>query len=67
MEFVPQGETVNTDLWIAILRNLRESIRKKRPIMWKGGFNGHTDRDFLLHVDNASSHVSVPALAFYGE
>lgn len=66
-EFVPTGDTVDTDLWIAILRNLRESIHCKRPIMWTGGFDGNTDHDFLLHMDNASYHVSVPALAYYGE
>ena len=64
---MPTGETVDMDLWIAILRNVRESIRRKRPVMWTGGFDSQTDRDFLLHMDNASSHVSVPALAYYGE
>ncbi len=67
VEFVPRGETVDTDLWIAILKNLKESICWKCPIMWRGGFDGQTDRDFLLHMDNASCHVSNPALAFYGE
>ncbi len=66
-EFVPAGATVDTDLWIAILKNLRESIRRKRPIMWRGGFDGATNNDFILHMDNASSHVSNPSLAFYGE
>ena len=35
--------------------------------MWRGGFDGNTDRDFVLPMDNAPVHVSVPALAFYGE
>ncbi len=67
IEFVPPGETVDTDLWLAILHNLRDSIRRKRPIMWNRGFDGNTQRDFILHFDNVSSHVSVPALAYYGE
>ncbi len=67
LEFMPRGETVDTDTWIAILGRLKESIRRKRPIMWRGGFNGNKDRDFLLHMDNAPSHVSIRSLAFYGE
>lgn len=67
MEFLPQGQTVTGEYWVAVLSNLKESIRRKRPIMWKGGFDGATDRDFVLHMDNATVHVGVDALAFYGE
>ncbi len=67
LEFLPRGQTINTDYWIAVVKRLKESICRKRQVMWKGGFDGQTDRDFILHMDNAPVHVSVPALAFYGE
>ena len=67
IEFLPQGQTVNSDFYISVLTRLKESIRRKRPVMWKGGFDGKTDRDFLLLQDNATPHVSVPTLAFFGE
>ncbi len=67
LEFLPRRQTMDTDVWIAILNHLKDSIRRKRPVMWKGGFDGQTDRDFILHMDNAPCHVSVPALAYYGE
>ncbi len=58
---------MDTDFWLAVLKRLKESIRRKRPILWKGGFDGNTNHDFVLHMDNAPIHVSVPAPAFYGE
>ncbi len=67
LEFLPRGQTVNTDAWLAILGRLKESIHRKRPVMWRGGFQGNKDKDFLLHMDNAPSHVAVRSLAFYGE
>ncbi len=67
LEFLPQRMTVNGEYWVQILSNLKESIRKKQPIMWRGGFDGQTDRDFILHMDNATPHTGVDALAFYGE
>ncbi len=67
MEFVPQGETVDGEMWVQFLHHLKESIRHKRPIMWKGGFDGKTDHDFILHMDNASVHGGLEALTFYGE
>ncbi len=67
LEFLPRGQTIDSDFWIEVVKRLKESIRRKRPIMWKGGFDSQTDRDFILHMDNAPVHVSVPSLAFYGE
>ncbi len=67
LEFVPPRQTVKTEYWLEIMRRFRDSVRRKRPVMWKGGFDGSTDRDFHLHLDNAPAHVSVPSLAFYGE
>ncbi len=67
LEFVPPRMTVTTDFWIEVMKRFKDSVRRKRPILWKGGFDGQTDRAFRLHLDNAPAHVSVPALAFYGE
>ncbi len=67
LEFLLRGQTIDSDFWISVVRRLKENIRRKRPVMWHGGFDGSTDRDFILHMDNAPVHVSVPSLAFYGE
>ncbi len=60
-------QTMDSDFWIGVLKRMKESLRQKRPIMWKGGFDGQTDRDFVVHMDNVPIHVSIPSLAFYGE
>ncbi len=68
LEFLPRGQTIDSDFWISVVKCLKESIRRKRPVMWRGGgFDGKTDRDFLLHMDNVPVHISIPSLAFYGE
>ncbi len=59
-EFLPQGETINADVYCATLRRLKESIRKKRKDLWVG-------QQFLLHHDNASPHTAAPTLALIGE
>jgi len=49
-EFVPPGQTVNWNLYWEVFRRLRESVRHKRPEMWKNG-------DWLLHQDNDPAHT----------
>ncbi len=66
-EFAPPGSSINTESYLETLRHLKENIRQKCPGMWKGGIEGQTDRDFLLHHDNASSHTSTLTLALIGE
>jgi len=51
-EFVPPGETVNKELYLNILKRLRETVRKKRPEAW-------TNNTWLLHNDNAPVHASL--------
>ncbi len=65
VEFLPRGETVDTDYYCGILNLLKERIRKKRPGMWQRDESG--DRVFWLHHDNATPHTSVPTLALIGE
>ncbi len=64
LEFLPQGETVETDLYCQILSRLKENVRRKRPNLWKYDSEYHTMR---LHHDNASCHTSAKTLAVIGE
>lgn len=57
-------EIIDTDAYVETLRHLCERIRKKRPGMWKGGVDSSTDREFIIHQDNASPHTSNITLAF---
>ncbi|GBL89961.1 hypothetical protein AVEN_234677-1 [Araneus ventricosus] len=50
-EFVPAGQTVNGPLHVQVLKRLRETIRRKRPTKWQGGWS-------LLHY-NAPSHTYI--------
>lgn len=65
MEFLLNGETVDTDYYCQILSNLKERIRRKRPGLWERDQDG--DRTFWLHQDNATPHTSAPSLALIGE
>lgn len=51
-EFLPKGQTVNKDYYLGVMRRLRESIRKKRPDLWKSN-------SWILHHDNAPSHTAL--------
>ncbi len=51
IDFLPEGETVNSEYFISVLREVRESIRRKRPQLWQ-------TNQFVLHMDNASCHTS---------
>ncbi|GBM84179.1 hypothetical protein AVEN_61028-1 [Araneus ventricosus] len=48
-EFIPEGQTVNKELYLEILKRLRDAIRRKRPEKWA------TKDWFILH-DNAPPH-----------
>jgi len=49
---LPTGkQTINKELYLEVLRRLRESVRRKRPGKWRDG-------DWILHHDNASAHTS---------
>ena len=49
---LPGGQTVNKEYYLQVQRRLRESIRKKRPDLWK-------NNSWLLHHDNAPAHTSL--------
>ncbi|UYV76479.1 hypothetical protein LAZ67_14000549 [Cordylochernes scorpioides] len=50
-EYIPAGQTVIKDMYLGILRRLREAIRKKRPEKWTNG-------GWILHHDNARPHTA---------
>ncbi|KMQ87532.1 mariner mos1 transposase [Lasius niger] len=51
-EFLPEGQTVNKEYYLGVMRRLRENIRRKRPDLWK-------DNSWILHHDNAPSHKAI--------
>lgn len=51
-EFVPDGQTVNKEYYLDVLRRLRENIRRKRQELWK-------ENSWILHHDNAPSHKAI--------
>jgi len=50
-EYALDGQTINTEFYLEVLRRLRESGRRKRPEKWRDG-------DWILHHDNAPTHTS---------
>jgi [histone H3]-lysine36 N-dimethyltransferase SETMAR len=51
-EFIPEGRTVNKELYVNVLKRLRNAIRRKRPDLW-------ATQDWMLLHDNAPAHRSV--------
>ncbi|CAK9827582.1 Mariner Mos1 transposase [Anthophora retusa] len=51
-EFLPDGQTVNKEYYLSVMRRLRENIRRKRPDVWK-------NNSWILRHDNAPSHTSI--------
>ena len=63
-EWKGRGESITSEEYCALLGQLRESIRRKRPQLWH--MNGDW-RTFLLHHDNATPHTATITLASLGE
>jgi len=36
-DFVPQEQTVNREVYISVLRSMREAIQRRRPDLWASG------------------------------
>ena len=51
-EFLPEGQTVNKEYYLGVMRRLREAIRQKRPDLW-------ANNSWILHHDNAPSHNAI--------
>jgi len=50
-EFVPHGQTVNKEFYVAVLKHLREAVHQKRPQLWM-------NQSWVLHHNNAPAHSS---------
>jgi len=50
-EYAPDGQTINKEFYLEVLRSLRESVRPKRQEKWRDG-------DWILHHYNAPAHTS---------
>ena len=50
-EYAHDGQTINKEFYLEVLRRLRESVRRKRREKWRDG-------DWVLHHDNAPAHTS---------
>ena len=50
-EYTPDGQTINKEFYLEVLRHLHESVCRKWPEKWRDG-------DWILHHDNAPSHTS---------
>ena len=48
-EYAPEGQTINKEYYLEILRRFRDAVLKKRPHMW-------TEKNWKLHHDNAPAH-----------
>ena len=48
-EFIPRGQTVNNEFYVAVLKLLREAVRRKRPQLWM-------NQSWVLHHNNAPAH-----------
>ena len=48
-EYAPEGQTINKEYYLQVLRRLQEAVRRKRPDMWAA-------KNFQLHRDNAPAH-----------
>ena len=50
-EYAPEGQTVNKEYYLQVLRHLRDAVRRKRPELC-------ATRNWKLHHDNAPAHVA---------
>ena len=60
LEFLPQGQTINQNVYKDILRHLMRSVREKRRELWE-------TKSWLLHHDNAPAHNALSIRQFLAE
>jgi hypothetical protein len=56
-EFVPQGQTINQEVYISVLRRMRDALRRRRPDLWASG------QWAVLH-DTARPHTALSVSRF---
>ena len=59
-EFLPQGQTINQQVYKEILWHLLRSVREKRQELWQ-------DKSWLLHHDNTPAHNALSLQQFLAE
>ena len=59
-EFLPQGQTINQQVYKEILQLLLRSVREMRRELWQ-------DKSWLLHHDNAPAHNALSIRQFLAE
>ena len=57
-EFVPQGPAVNQQLYLEVLKQLLDAVRRKRPELWRSG-------EWLLHHDSAPTLTALSVRQFF--
>ena len=60
LEFLPQGQTINQNVYKDILRRLMRLVREKRRELWE-------TKSWLLHHDNAPVHNALSIQQFLAE
>ncbi|GFW95357.1 mariner Mos1 transposase [Trichonephila clavipes] len=50
-EYAPQGQTVNKEFYLDVIRILRDAVRRKRPVLW-------APSRWMLHRDGAPAHTA---------
>ena len=50
-EYAPDGQTINKEFYLEVLRHLSESVRRKWREKWRDG-------NWILHHDNVPAHTS---------
>ncbi|GFV96558.1 uncharacterized protein TNCV_3260221 [Trichonephila clavipes] len=51
-EYAPQGQTVNKEFYLDVMRRLREVVQRKRPVLW--AFSR-----WMLHHAGAPAHTTI--------
>ncbi|GFX71170.1 mariner Mos1 transposase [Trichonephila clavipes] len=46
-----QGQTVNKEFYLDVMRRLRVAVRRKRPVLWASSH-------WMLHHDGAPAHTA---------
>ncbi|GFU43986.1 mariner Mos1 transposase [Trichonephila clavipes] len=50
-EYTPQGQTVNKEFYLDVMRRLREAVRRTRPVLWPSS-------RWMLHHAGAPAHIA---------
>jgi hypothetical protein len=56
-DFVPQGQTLNKNFYIEVMRRLKEDVRRKRLALW-------ASNDSLIHLENAPAYTALSVQRF---